>query len=170
MKAKFLCLLAVCFAFPAVLVAQLDEKKAIVGVWEVTISPTGQLVPQTGKPVPPILSLATFGADGSFITTIGRGTVPPVPALQGVADEIGPAYGRWFQTTAREFRLTFYHVMLKEGAVNGFVRVQSTDVLSDSGNEFAAHGQADFLDANWNVVFSVTTEVKGTRLETPGQP
>lgn len=62
--------------------------------------------------------------------------------------------------------MTFYEVIWKEGVVNGFHRLQSTITLSENGDEFTAHGDADFLDSNWNVVFSTTTDGKGTRLET----
>jgi hypothetical protein len=40
-------------------------------------------------------------------------------------------------------------------------------VLAESGDEYTGRAQVDFLDANWNVVFSTTSDVKGTRLETP---
>ena len=51
--------------------------------------------------------------------------------------------------------------------MNGYQRVQDTLVLSEAGEEFTGHAQVDFLDASWNVVFSTTSDVKGTRLETP---
>jgi hypothetical protein len=57
--------------------------------------------------------------------------------------------------------------MWKAGLVNGYQRVLDTLVLSESGNDYTGHAQVDFLDANWNVVFSTTTDVKATRLETP---
>jgi hypothetical protein len=59
-------------------------------------------------------------------------------------------------------------VLLKEGEVNGYMRVHSTMNLSDSGNEFTTREcQVEFLDTNWKVVDSDNDEVKGTRLETP---
>jgi hypothetical protein len=86
----------------------------------------------------------------------------------GFADERGPGYGRWAQTGDREFKLTFYSILWKEGVVNGYQRVRSTMILSDSGNEFTADKvQVDFLDTNWKVVSSDIDEVTGTRLETP---
>jgi hypothetical protein len=52
--------------------------------------------------------------------------------------------------------------------VNGYLRVRSTMILSDSGNEFTTREcQVEFLDTNWKVVDSDNDEVKGTRLETP---
>jgi hypothetical protein len=39
--------------------------------------------------------------------------------------------------------------------------------LTESGDEYTGRAQVDFLDANWNVVFSTTSDVKGARLETP---
>ena len=92
-----------------------------------------------------------------------------MPAVQAVANETGPSYGRMVQTGDRASRLVFYTVMWKAGLVNGFERVQGNQVSSESGNEFAGRAQLDFLDASWTVVFSMTIEVKAIRLETPGQ-
>jgi hypothetical protein len=57
---------------------------------------------------------------------------PPIPAVQEVANELGPGYGRWGATDDREVRLTFYSIMWKEGLGNGYQRVQETLVLSES--------------------------------------
>src|SRR5260370_656492 len=108
-----------------------------------------------------------FGGDGSFTTAGGYKALPPIPAVQDIANEIGPGYGLWAATGAREFRLTSYAVMRKAGLVNGFQRVRDALVLSESGDEYTGHAEVEFFDANWNVVFSTTSEVKGTRLETP---
>jgi len=146
-------------AVPANLVAQSSEKKTLSGVWEVKISAGG--VPS------PLLSIAIFGQDGSFTTT-GSTKFSLAPPNQGLGDERGPGYGRWAQTSDGEFKLTFYAVLLKGGDVNGYLRVHSTMILSDSGNEFTAREcQVDFLDTNWKVLDSDNDEVKGTRLETP---
>jgi hypothetical protein len=51
--------------------------------------------------------------------------------------------------------------------VNGFSAVNTTIVLSESGDDFIGHSQGNFLDANGNVLLSVASELKGTRLETP---
>jgi len=145
-----------CVTIPIMLLAQPAEKKALVGVWEVKIS-------AGGGPPQPLLSIASFGGDGSFTTT-GNTKFP-----QGLgSDERGPGYGRWAQTGDREFKLTFYAVLLKDGEVNGYLRVRSTMILSGSGNEFTGHEcQVEFLDTDWKVVDSENDEVKGTRLETP---
>jgi hypothetical protein len=155
-KNRLIGLAFLCVTIPLMLVAQPAEKKTLVGVWEVKIS-------AGGVPPPPLLSIASFGGDGSF-TTAGNTKFP-----QGLgSDERGPGYGRWAQTGVREFKLTFYAVLLKEGEVNAYMRVHSTMILSDSGNEFTAREcQVDFLDANWKVLGSDNDEVKGTRLETP---
>ena len=160
MKKRFIGLAAVYMLFPAMLLAQPAGKKQLVGVWAVKVSPVGQSQS-------PLLSLAMFGGDGSFNTGVGYKTLPPIPVVQDVATELGPGYGRWAATGDREFRLTFYAVMRKAGEAAGFQRVQDTLVLSESGDEYTGHAQVDFLDADWNVVFSTTSEEKGTRLETP---
>lgn len=149
-------LAVLCLALSVALVAQPSEKKALVGVWEVKIS-------ARGLPPPPLLSIAIFGGDGSFTTT-GNTNV----SVPGFADQRGPGYGRWAQTGDREFKLTFYDVLLKEGQVNGYQRIRSTMILSESGNEFTSRGcQVDFLDVNWKIVDRDNDEVEGTRLETP---
>jgi hypothetical protein len=143
---------------PAMRVEKPDAKRRLVGMWEVNASPIGQS---------PLLSLAVFAGDGSFTTMGGYKALPPIPAVDEVATEIGPGYGRWTATGDREFRLTFYSVLWKAGLVNGFQRVQAILTLSESSNEYTGHAEADFLDANRNVVFSTTSDLKGTRLETP---
>jgi hypothetical protein len=145
---------------PCMLVAQATEKKTLVGVWEVKIT-------AGGLQSPPLLSIAIFNGDGSFSTN-GDTKFSLAPPNQGLADARGPGYGRWAQTSDKEFKLTFYAVLLKEGDVNGYLRVDSTMILSDSGNEFTAREcQVDFLDTNWKMLDSDKDEVKGTRLETP---
>ena len=141
---------------PLTLVAQTAEKKALVGVWEVKIS-------AGGGPTQPLLSIAIFGGDGSFSTT-GNTKFP-----QGLgSNERGPGYGRWAQTGDREFKLTFYAVLFKDGEVNGYMQIHSTLILSESGNEFTTRDcKVDFMDADRKVLDSDNDQVKGTRLETP---
>jgi hypothetical protein len=161
MKSRFIALIAACMLVPATLLAQPASKKELAGVWAVREA-------LAGPSQPPVLSLAMFRGDGSFIKCVGYKALPAIAALQEVATELGPGYGRWAAMgNTGEFRLTFYSVMRKADRVNGFQRTQDTLVLSESGNEYAGHARTDFLDANWNVVFSTTSEVKATRLETP---
>ena len=156
MKNGFIGLAVLCTTIPGLLVAAPVEKNTLVGVWEVKIS-------AGGVPPPPLLSIAIFGGDGSF-TTNGNTKL----SLAGLADQRGPGYGRWAQTSDREFKLTFYAVLWKEGEVNGYMRVRSSMILSESGDEFKAREcQVEFLDANWKVVDSDNDEVEGRKLETP---
>ena len=162
MKNRFIGLAAVYMLVPAILLAEPAGKKQLVGVWAVKEAPVGQS---------PLLSLAMFRGDGSFTKAVGYKALPAIPALQDVATELGPGYGRWAATdNPGEFRLISYFVMRKAGRVNGFQQTQDTLVLSESGDEYTGHARTDFFDANWNVVFSTTSELKGTRLETPGPP
>ena len=149
-------LAVLCVTIQVMLVAQAAEKKTLVGVWEVKIS-------AGGGPPQPLLSIASFGGDGSFTTT-GNTKFP-----QGLgSDQRGPGYGGWAQTGDREFKLTFYAVLLKDGEVNGYMQVQSTLILSESGNEFTSRDcKVDFMDADRKVLDSDNDQVKGTRLETP---
>src|SRR5260370_21661959 len=98
-------LAVLCVTIPVMLVAQAAEKKALVGVWEVKIS-AGGVQP------PPLLNIAIFDGDGSFTTT-GNTKFSLAPPNQGLADAPGPGYGRWAQTSDREFKLTFYPELLK---------------------------------------------------------
>jgi len=161
MKNGLVGLAVFCVTVPVMLLAQpADKKETLMGVWEVKIS-------AGGVPPPPLLSIAIFGGDGSFTTT-GNTKFSLAPPNQGLADERGPGYGRWTQTGDREFKLTLYAVLLKDGEVNGYLRVRSTMILADSGNEFtASECRVDFLDVNWKVLDSDNDEVKGTRLESP---
>ena len=163
MKNRLIALAAVCLLIPGILLAESAAKKTVAGVWEVKMAPVGQSQS-------PFLSLAMYGSDGSFTTCGGYKAIPSIPAVQEVGTELGPGYGRWAAKGDREFRLTFYSIMWKEGLANAYQRAQETLVLSESGDEYTGHAQVDFLDANWNVVFSTTSEVKGTRLETPATP
>ena len=63
--------------------AQPAEKKQLVGVWEVKVSPVGQSQS-------PELSLAMYGGDGSFTTGGRYKALPPISAVQDVANE--PSY------------------------------------------------------------------------------
>ena len=149
-----------CMTVPLLLVAQPAEKKTLVGVWEVKIV-------AGGVPLPSLLSIASFGGDGSFTTT-GNTKFSLAPPNRGLANERGPGYGRWAQTGDREFKLTFYAALLKDGEVNGYLRVQSTLIFSESGNEFTTRQcKVDFMDADRKVLDSDNDQVKGTRLETP---
>jgi hypothetical protein len=115
-----------------------------------------------------MLGLRIVGEDGSQ-TLSGGSTAPPVPAVQVVANEIGPSFGQFVRTGDKEFRLTTYAVMWKAGQVNGFQRLQTRQTLSESGDKYISHATMEVLDTKWNIVFSTTSETKGTRLETPGQ-
>jgi hypothetical protein len=159
-KTGLIGLAVLCVTTQFMLVAQAAEKKTLEGVWEVKIS-------AGGGPPSPLLSIAIFGRDGSFITT-GSTNFSLASPNQGLADARGPGYGRWAQTSDNEFKLTFYAVLLRGGQVNGYLRVRSAMTLSDSGNNFSSREcLVEFLDTNWKVLDSDNDEVKATRLETP---
>jgi hypothetical protein len=99
MKKRFIGLAAVYMLIPAVLLAQPAGKKQLVGVWEVEVSPYEQSQL-------PLLSLAMFGGDGSFTTSVGYKALPAISALQDVGTELGAGYGRWAATGDREFIAT----------------------------------------------------------------
>ena len=96
MKKALIALVTVALVIPAVLFGEPGEKKDLTGVWEAKISPTG-------VPPPPMRALSMFRKDGSFVGTLNR-RVPPVPVIQAVVADMGPAYGRWAQTGIESFR------------------------------------------------------------------
>jgi hypothetical protein len=79
MKNRFVGFAAVCVAIPAVLVAQPNEKKQLVGVWKVEVARLGQSQPA-------LLSLAMFSEDGSFTTSVGYKSLPPYRRGSGRCD------------------------------------------------------------------------------------
>ena len=91
---------------------------------------------------PPFLGLILSREDGSWSEDRGRQVTGDTPATKGVADEVStPSYGRLVKTGDREYRLTFYYVLLKAGLVNGFARIQSNEVCPESGDEFTGPGK-----------------------------
>src|SRR6516165_6137862 len=78
---------------------------------------------------PPFLDLILSREDGSWSEDRGRQVTGDTPATKGVADELStPSYGRLVKAGDREYRLTFYYVLMKAGLVNGFARIQSNEV------------------------------------------
>src|SRR5215469_14324087 len=110
-KNRIMGLAALYLLVPAMLLAQPAGKKQLVGVWAVREA-------QVGQSQLPLLSLAMFRGDGSFIKGVGYKALPAIAALQNVATELGPGCGRWAATGNRAFRLTFYSVLWKTGLVN----------------------------------------------------
>jgi hypothetical protein len=112
MKSRFIASTAVCMFVPVTLFAQPARRTQLVGVWAVKEAPVGQSQS-------PLLSVAMFSADGSFTTAVGYKALPAIRAIEDVATELGPGYGRWAAAGDREFQLTFYSVMWRTGLVNG---------------------------------------------------
>jgi hypothetical protein len=162
MKDRFIILAAIYMAIPALLLAQPKEKQPLVGLWELKISQNGVAAQ------PPRVGLEIFAEDGSCTTVVGTAIIKSTPVLQDLADELGTGQGRWAQTGDKEIQVTFYSPLLKSGVVRGFQRKKSTILMSESGDEWTANAQVDFLDANGNVVLSDPVEAMGKRLEKPG--
>jgi hypothetical protein len=53
--------------------------------------------------------------------------------------------------------------------VDAFERVYAHMTLSESGAEFTEHSHWDWFDLNWKFVFRGASDVKGARLEMPGE-
>jgi hypothetical protein len=134
----------------------------IAGVWDTRVTPRG--APAGTRS---LASIALFARDGAFTTTIDT-ALPPIPAVQALGSVLGPGYGQWRRISPLRFRLVFYAPILNNGIVNGFQRIRDTITLSDAGRQYTSpESQVEFLDLNWNVVFSGASMVTGTRLESP---
>jgi len=139
---------------PATIIAQPAEERQLMGVWAKKLKPSG-----TERTV---LHIDTFRGDGSF-TGSGDKTLP-------YGSTMGFRAGRWVATGKREFQLTIYAVTWnKEGVVDAFERVYAHMTLSESGADFTEHSHWDWFDLNWKVVFRGASDVKGARLEMPGE-
>ena len=53
-----------------------------------------------------------YSAEGGVVTGDSYSVLPPIPAVQDFANELGTGYGGWVAANDREFRLTFYSVMV----------------------------------------------------------
>jgi len=106
MKKALIALVTLALVIPAVLFGEPGEKKDLTGVWEAKISPTG-------VPPPPMRALSMFRNDGSFVANVHR-RVPPVPVIQAVVADMGPAYGRWAQTGNREVGKSVLSATIRE--------------------------------------------------------
>jgi hypothetical protein len=134
----------------------------VTGVWDTRVTPRG--APAGTRS---LASVALFSRDGTFTTTIDT-ALPPIPAVQALGSVLGPGYGQWRRISPLRFRLVFYAPILSNGVVNGFQRIRDTITLSDTGRQYTSpESQVEFLDLNWNVVFSGASMVTGTRLESP---
>ena len=139
---------------PAIIEGQAAEKNQLVGVWAFKSLSSG------GERWVPGIDI--FSADGSMIQQNNK---------RSDVGTIDPGRGRYVAIGLREFRHVWYRVELnKEGVVFGFARGQTTLTLSESGDELTDRvAHVDIFDGNWTPVFKGTSELKGTRLETPDQ-
>jgi hypothetical protein len=134
MRKRFIGLAAVYMLIPAMLLGQPAGKKELVGVWAAKEAPVEQSQS-------PLLSLAMFGGEGSFTngrwiqgaSTCSRGS--------GLGDRDRPRVWPMGRHGGKEFQLTYYSVLWKEGLVNGFQRVQGTLALTESGDEYTGRAQ-----------------------------
>jgi hypothetical protein len=159
MKSRLTAIAVVCVGISTTLGARASGKD-LIGEWQVLESVSGMQRQ--------IRAISTFGQDGSFLTA-GDQQGPPVPGAAGPT-RIGPGFGTWKRTGAREFQLTFYAVLCnKQGIVKGYQKVRGTIELRESGDELEASGESQFSDTNGKVFATVPVEVKGMRLESPSR-
>ena len=118
----------------------------IQGSWLVTVT-----IP--GGP-PPFRSLETFAGGGAFVATSSE---PP--------SAVNSAHGTWARVSHGQFHLTFLEFQYDANGVHsGYLRVRETRRLESGGDTFDGTGTVEFLDGEFNVLFSADVTTHGTRI------
>src|SRR6476620_3538647 len=74
------------------------------------------------------------------------------------------------RTGDKEYHMTFYAVLSKEGVATGFYHAEATLILSDSGDELTGESKTEFLDLNWKAVGGREGNITAKRLKAPEKP
>jgi hypothetical protein len=160
MKKRILEFVALCSAIPTLLIAQ-TAPKTIAGVWVNKI---------VAKDAPiTLIAISLYSPDGSFINH-GIEKIPPMPEIPVAGTEMAGGIGQWVRTGDKEYHMTFYAVLSKEGVATGFYHAETTLILSDSGDEYTGESKAEFLDLNWKAVGGREGNITAKRLKTPEKP
>ena len=93
-----------------------------------------------------------------------------MPEIPAVGTQMGPGIGQWVRTGDKEYHMTFYAVLSKEGVATGFYHAEATLILSDSGDEYTGESKSEFLDLNWKAVGGREGNITAKRLKTPEKP
>jgi hypothetical protein len=141
------------------------DRHHLEGTWEVKAFPQG--APTTIPPIVVNLCLYTQGGGLNFINLPGSAGPLPPPVASFATDQSTTLVGEWVPLGDGRFQLIAYAILTKNGVTAGYFRLTSTITLSATGNEYTGPGQADFYDANWNLVFTSMSDAYGRRLLTP---
>ena len=160
MKKRILEFVALCSAIPTLLIAQ-TAPKTIAGVW------VSKIVAKDASIT--LIAISLYSPDGSFVDN-GILKIPPTPDIPAIGTQMGAGIGQWVRTGDKEYHMTFYSVLSKEGVATGFYHAEATLILSDSGDEYTGESKSEFLDLNWKAVGGREGNITAKRLKTPEKP
>jgi hypothetical protein len=116
-----------------------------------------------------LIAISLYSPDGSFVNH-GIEKIPSMPEIPVVGTVMGPGIGQWVRTGDKEYHMTFYAVLSKDGVATGFYHAEATFILSDSGDEYTGESKSEFLDLNWKAVGGREGKITAKRLKTPEKP
>ncbi|MGH2534692.1 MAG: hypothetical protein ACRDJW_20730 [Thermomicrobiales bacterium] len=113
---------------------------------------------------PPELSLGTFGADGTVLTS-PRPVFPPMPGGPGGVIFTSAGHGAWQATGPNTGIMTFV-VLVADGQGNQLftVTVRANGTLGAGGQTFSGDGTRTFADPAGNTVMIQPVVFEGTRI------
>jgi hypothetical protein len=125
----------------------LGAANQLEGVWDVRVSP------DTPPGAPVLLTVATFGRDGS-VTSLAGSALPPIPPIQAIGSQVTPSVGRWSRETDHEFRYSIVGLIQQNGTARGFQRITVSFTLNSTSHTFEGTASAEWFDADWNLQFA----------------
>ena len=139
------------------------DGQGFVGSWRVAVTP-----PQGT----PFVTLSTFGADGTVLTSTLPAQQPPPGAPSGTVF-FSTAHGAWEATGADTAIATFVHLRASaDGQPVGTVTIRLSITLGADADTFGGEYAATLADAAGNVPATPAGTVEATRIvaESPGTP
>ena len=131
-----------------------SPKGLLVGSWLETVT----FPPEFGRP--PLKSLSSYHGDGTMSCT-DQGNVTTDPATVFSA-----CHGAWTHLHGRTFAYTAFELISDlSGNLVGRLKFRGTYTVSASGAEYEGTTVAQILDAEGNVLSSVTVVNKGQRIQ-----
>ncbi len=132
-----------------------QSPKAIVGVWETTVTPRSCA---TGEPLgPPFMGISTYN-NGGTVAEFGANPAAPYRTA---------GHGLWVAMPAgRMYSLAFTFLALNPmGGVVGRMRVEQISELSRDGNAFESSGSFVLRSPNGDVIGSGCSTATATRFQ-----
>lgn len=127
--------------------------KALVGSWMETVT----FPAASGRP--PLKSLGSFH-DGGTYTYADQGNVLTLPPLVFSA-----GHGVWTHREHRTFAYTSFGLISDlNGNLVGYLKARGIYTVSASGNEYSGTTHVQILDADGNVLESITVTNEGRRI------